>query len=216
MVTKEMLLDACWNQRGIIVSDNAVRQAIFRLRRIFTGFGLQDNVIASVGKSGYMLESGKITVTGGGITPVDNAGDDVIMPEYKAPALSAVDEHPVPAVKKKASFKYILRIFLACAVGFSVSALIRYGSFFTPVQYAETERKNGRVYFSQVPETPDSRNKLAMTERALTDNAVPLPQSRFVYINKSSVRSLSVFLCDMPIENKASQCVTLTVIGAAE
>ena len=107
---------------------------------------------------------------------MDNAGDDVIVPEYKAPALSAVDEHPVPAVKKKVSFKYILRILLACVVGFSVSALIRYGSFFTPVQYAENERKNGRVYFSQVPETPDSRNKLAMTERALTENAVPLPK----------------------------------------
>lgn len=55
IVTKEEIMQRVWRSKGIIVSDNAVRQTMHIIRKTFNKFSLERQIIITIPRNGYMI-----------------------------------------------------------------------------------------------------------------------------------------------------------------
>lgn len=55
IVTKEEIMQRVWRSKGIIVSDNAVRQTMHIIRKTFNKFPLERQIIITIPRNGYMI-----------------------------------------------------------------------------------------------------------------------------------------------------------------
>ena len=219
MVTKDMLLEECWRKRGVIVSDNAVRQTIFRLRRLLQELGVQENIIISVGKAGYQIAEGKIQLIS---EPAIITGEDrnTSQPENKTSdaASSPPGEDSQDSVVNtgtrtmKLSVGFMAGVILTSLVCFSATALLRLNIFIDTVSYTAFSTHNGRTYFSHHPPTFSIPVKIEQIESRLSENNILVSRSRYVYLNNSSERLLNLFVCDVPLEKSDNHCINFTVI----
>ncbi|WP_257211055.1 winged helix-turn-helix domain-containing protein [Erwinia amylovora] len=60
IIRREKLLEECWVKRGVTVSDSAVRQSLYRLRRAFEDAGLPANTLTTQARKGHILQAGYI------------------------------------------------------------------------------------------------------------------------------------------------------------
>lgn len=55
IVTKEEIMQRVWRSKGIVVSDNAVRQTMHIIRKTFSRFPLNRQIIITIPRNGYMI-----------------------------------------------------------------------------------------------------------------------------------------------------------------
>jgi len=152
IVTKEEIMQRVWHSKGIVVSDNAVRQTMHIIRKSFNKFSLNRQVIITIPRNGYMI----INVT----EVLDN--DDSLI---KLQNMSTETKWPVFNLKLISLLKFIWPGYkgFAFALIFSALACIGYTQFLaqTPEQrksidinYKFTDRNE------QTAPSDDSREQL--------------------------------------------------------
>lgn len=75
LVTKDEFVQICWGNKGVIVSDNTVRQSLFRLRSSLSEVGAPEDTLITQGRNGYILKPGIIK-----LIESDNVYEDLIAP----------------------------------------------------------------------------------------------------------------------------------------
>lgn len=212
LVTREALTEACWGTRGVIVSDATVRQTVFRLRRNFTEVGLEGNTLETVGKAGYMLAAGVITLmsdSGAGEALTDIVEDELVSPEVieATPQRSFFRLNPLSLRKL---FQYGLIIFVAGAAGY----FARVNMLVNNVDYRAVQTLDGRHYFSStVSDLSDSTSVVNKVHFWLEKEQVSQLQSQYVYINGQLNAFTVTMICDKPVDDSAAVCRTFTLLG---
>lgn len=76
LVTKEDILNRVWHSKGIVVSDNAVRQTMHILRKSLMQFSPERQIITTVPRYGYMISHALLV----------SDDDDYLFKNIKAPS----------------------------------------------------------------------------------------------------------------------------------
>ncbi|MEG6138970.1 winged helix-turn-helix domain-containing protein [Enterobacter kobei] len=217
-VSKESLLEECWRKRGVVVSDNAVRQSVFRVRKTFVELGFNEAVLISVGKSGYCLRGGVVELIkdeSGNNKFSDDPGksnnlNTKLLDKYKKNR--RVYCLTGTLFTKRMQNRTIFFLFVFCLF-FSFAALLRIDSLITDVNYKFVKKVNDRAFYTHISGFKNLDKIISQIEGGLKENNLSIAESRFVYLNYSSDAVLNMFVCDTQIEEKNNNCINFTAFG---
>jgi|EndMetStandDraft_3_1072993.scaffolds.fasta_scaffold01662_2 DNA-binding winged helix-turn-helix (wHTH) protein len=227
LVSREAFARDCWGSRGLVVSDATVRQTIFRLRRSFSELGLDDDILQTKGKSGYLLVSGVITLKDASRKASDSAAEGPVSPavsvkteaaeasllEPSSPAPVANEVQRQPAWLSLFSLRsgLTLLLLLLCA---GAGYLYRLHEMVTTVNYTFSHREGDRSYYVSTlvgaAQVGDATGRAASW---LAKDKIPVKDSRYVYINGIMGEYLFIMSCTGPVNEHDSGCSTLTILG---
>ena len=74
LVTKDEIVKRVWTSKGVVVSDNAVRQTMHILRRALNQFSPERQLITTVPRNGYMITQARI---------VENSDESLLLMQRK-------------------------------------------------------------------------------------------------------------------------------------
>lgn len=114
IVTKEEIMQRVWHSKGIIVSDNAVRQTMHIIRKSFNRFSLNRQVIITIPRNGYMIIN---------VTEVPDNDDSLI----KLQSISTETKRPFFNLKPLSFLKFIWPGYKGLAFSMICSALVCIG-----------------------------------------------------------------------------------------
>lgn len=135
LVTKDEFMQVCWGNKGVIVSDNTVRQSLFRLRTSLAEVGAPEDTLITQGRNGYILKPGIIKLSDSeNIYDIiaNDSSDEETLSENNHPTITAdlfkqdknLNEEATDAIKQPAVKNKIMRytlsgiaIFLSFAAG---------------------------------------------------------------------------------------------------
>ncbi|MEN4911757.1 winged helix-turn-helix domain-containing protein [Erwinia amylovora] len=207
IIRREKLLEECWVKRGVTVSDSAVRQSLYRLRRAFEDAGLPANTLTTQARKGHILQAGYI------ILLTDLASHN-----------RADIESSVPPVVKQDTYRHTnhystVTSLLPIAKFLSLSVILFLAGFYTrqqnmitEVNYHQAEEKEGRFYFYRKNQAHYG-SAAAKISYWLDNKLVNASDMKYVYLNNSRTGNTSFYLCNGEIGNEGSNCTSVTVIG---
>lgn len=202
-INRETLLEACWLNRGVIVSDTAVRQTLYRLRRAFNEAGIADDALITQSRKGHLLQKGIIQTQD---IPVDN------MPEDRQEEVVQSQNHrKIITAHRKYTLRTVIFIMMA-AILFMSAAYVRAKIMITQVSYSPAVEIDGRFYF-YINNKPFSRETLSRVDYWVNNHSVALTSMKYVYINNAGPDNLSFYLCHKEMGSADSACLSFTVIG---
>jgi len=211
LVSKELIHQECWGNRGLIVSDSTVRQSLYRLRQSLKDIGLENDVLTTVGKSGYILNKGFIIIhkEGERQTPSNTTSS-----RFPQEAKHQDTVCSLPPVKLRGKHKhFILFTSLALIAFFVIGMTLRGMTLLHRIEYQYYVELNGSV-FSFMPSAPV--NKEEMIQRVvfwLNNQNVNKVERKYIYINSTRNNNLSFISCDGRLEDTQSRCSSYSVIG---
>jgi len=213
IVSKEALHDACWKKHGAVVSDNTVRQTLFRIRKSLASLDIEEDILETLGYMGYRLKPDSITL----ITD----SQSYTLPEPHSTAIEekefselSVPLAPASDLKNKSSeIRLTLTTLGISCLFFIAGALLRGQQLIHPLSYDEPLQLNGHtLLFSQYVEN-DKTESATRVNYWLSKMQVSLtPQSK-IYINADHGNSINFFVCDGELELATTSCQTFAVIG---
>lgn len=211
LVSKELIHQECWGERGIMVSDSTVRQSLYRLRRSLSDIGLDDDVLITVGKSGYIFNKGFISIRNEEDGLPHRHMTSAPLPQESESQDTEAPRFPVKPRKRQKLFP--LYASLALCMVFAIGMALRGITFIHRVEYQYYGELNGSV-FSFIPSA--STDKDVVIQRVvfwLDKEKVNKEGSRYIYINNTRNNNLSFISCNGRLEDKQSTCSGYSVIG---
>lgn len=194
-----------------MVSDSTVRQSLYRLRRSLNDIGLDNGVLTTVGKSGYILNKGFILIhtEEDRETPSHTISSQLPQEAERQDAVA-----PLPSVKLRGYQKhFILYTSLALVVFFVIGMVLRGVTLLHRIDYQYYGEFSGSR-FSFMPSVPG--NKDVMIKRVvfwLGKENLNKVGRQYIYINNTRNNNLNFILCDGRLEDKQSTCSSYSVIG---
>lgn len=226
-VTKELILEKCWYNRGIRVSDVSVRQTLFILRKKLVDAGLDANCLTTVPRKGYQLLPGWIALSDnphsnddeGQNTPPDNATmtAEKVAAENASATISVncdINHDNISRISRLLSWcnhkkYYIQLIFVSVALSvFIFSYQLSRGV--TPVKYSFFDHIDGAQIFLQ----DDADINKDITRMAISwlsaKRYISVDINRYIYVNRVfTSKIMSAFVCNRPMDDKYSTCYSL-------
>lgn len=213
IVSKEALHDACWKNHGAVVSDNTVRQTLFRIRKSLASLDIEEEILETLGYMGYRLKPDCITLISDSqsyLLPEPHSTDK----ENSGASELSAPTAPTSDLKKK-SFKIrliLITLGISCLF-FIAGALLRGQQLIHPLSYGEPLQLNGHtLLFSQYVENDKTESATRVNYWLSKMQASLTPQSK-IYINADRGNSINFFVCDGELELKTTTCQTFAVIG---
>ena len=211
VVSKDLIHQECWGNRGMIVSDSTIRQSLFRLRRSFDELGINDEVILTHSKNQYMLVSGVIEAVFGEEEILAVFQEEKLNPELTFFQEQAAHEK---IELEKAKLTNLTALILISVVVFFIAGLgARVMFLIKPVSYSFFDKVNGRNYYFMDGLVT---NKFEAVWRAgywLDYQMATVGESKFVYINAVRANLINVIICKGKIDDVNNACESLIVIG---
>lgn len=205
-INRKTLLEECWLNRGVIVSDTAVRQTLYRLRRVFDEAGIAGDVLITQPRKGHLLQKGIILTQD---IPVDSINS---LPEDRQEeAVKSKSNREVITVRRRPILRIVLFIILA-AILFLSAAYIRMQIMLTQVNYSPAVEIDGTFYF-YLNNKPYSEETLSRVNYWVKNHYVALASMKYVYLNNAGPDNLSFYLCRKEMGSTDSDCLSFTVIG---
>lgn len=206
-INRETLLEECWVKRGVTVSDSAVRQSLYRLRRAFEDAGLPAGTLTTQARKGHLLQEGSIILIPTPTSPASNGIDNTMQLQKK----NSINNHPNPysavtALLQVAKFAFLYVIL------FMAGFYVRHQNMVTEIDYHPGEEKAGRFYFYRKDQVYNE-SSIAQINFWLKNKHVNSANMKYVYINNSWSGNTSFYLCNSEIGNEGSTCTSITVIG---
>jgi DNA-binding winged helix-turn-helix (wHTH) protein len=224
LVTKDEFVQICWGNKGVIVSDNTVRQSLFRLRSSLSEVGAPEDTLITQGRNGYILKPGIIQ-----LVDSDNVYEDLIAPTInnddtaddtvshtEDPAQPTEDiqsSEPPPGVKQNVMF-YVLTG-TAFALLFVTGLYFRFLFFTHDISFTYYKDDAGRSFFfsDTIDEARDKQNAIRRISYWLDRNNLAASDRPLIYISADWRDTLSFFSCKSDITQRASDCLSINVIG---
>lgn len=213
VISKEKFVDACWTSRGAVVSDNAVRQTLYRLRRAFEDIGAPEDVLTTQVRNGYLLRAGIVVMEKDGDAFEENNCNSTesihhgLLVHTDAKLISGSGRF---SQKFKNFFICLCVIILCSTIGF----ISRKSIFIHEIHYTKMLSHEGLTFYyldgyDSMKFNNDKKRAMSWLrkENLLTSSV------KNVYINPVWNENLSMFLCDNLIEKKESRCSSLIIIG---
>jgi DNA-binding winged helix-turn-helix (wHTH) protein len=132
-VRREEIFHKVWDEFGMVSSNNNLNHCVSKLRRMLRDFGIEDDVIITIPKLGFLLHKD--------ISVCAVSDDGSAMPVFARLPASAIDGPEAPQVKHRIPY---LRICFALCVGVVILlSMLCFGMLFYP--HAENDIELGRV-----------------------------------------------------------------------
>ncbi|MRS17016.1 hypothetical protein GJV06_19225 [Enterobacteriaceae bacterium RIT691] len=214
LISRETFTRDCWGSRGIIVSDATVRQTVFRLRRSLGELGVNDDILQTRGKAGYLLRPGVIILEQAGQeeTVIEEETAEQRSPENLQPVLNkkATRSVIIPHINwRRASM--LLGIILICG---SVGFYYRFSGLITPIKYSVMREDKGRNFFvASWVNNKEVNSVIDRTSYWLARENLPTSDSRYIYINGVLNAYVFTMYCNAPIDDEGAKCRSLTILG---
>jgi len=221
IISKNELIEKCWSQYGTVVSDIAVRQAFYQLRKYLDDLNLPRDTLRTFPRQGYRLTSGRIYPGAVnekqppyGFTLPDNSHSVITAPPPDNQRETMV--FPYPGRKGGWSLRtHILIIVVTSVLIVGAVSWLRYCLLVTELHYTKISSDNRFTLFRQGDYRTDDKQLAQQVISWLEMKPLSEISGKMVYINKSESRNLSFFICEGPIEAESSHCVPVTIIGGA-
>ena len=213
IVSKEALHDACWKKHGAVVSDNTVRQTLFRIRKSLASLDIDEDILETLGYMGYRLKSDSITLISDSQSYTLPETHSTAIEERESSELS-VPLAPASELKNKSpKIRLILITLVFSCLFFIAGALLRGQQFVHPLSYGQPLQLNGHTFlFSHYVENGNT-DLAARVDYWLNKMQIAIkPQSK-IYINADHGNSTNFFVCDGELELSTTHCQTFAVIG---
>lgn len=215
IISKERLQDACWKQYGTVVSENTVRQTLFRLRKSLSSLGVVEDILETQGYAGYRLRPGYITV-------VPDTHEFQLMEQRSAIETAKEDTHhdthslqqPLSAVKPIVSKSKLITciLFLFCLF-FATGAYLRSQQFIHPLHYSEAVNQDGHAFYISNYVENNNAELMSRVNYWLIKMKIKTTQNSKIYINSDHGNSINLFVCNGDIEADSAYCESMAVIG---
>ncbi|ORM68944.1 winged helix-turn-helix domain-containing protein [Pantoea rwandensis] len=215
IISKERLQDACWKQYGTVVSENTVRQTLFRLRKSLASLGVVEEILETQGYAGYRLKPDYINV-------VPDTHEFLMIEQRSAFETVKEEDHPNTyplqhspiAVKQKASQpKLIIFVLFLFCLFFATGAYLRSQQFIHPLHYSEAVNQDGRIFYISNYVENNNAELMSRVNYWLIKMKIQTTQNSKIYINSDHGNSINLFICNGDIEAETSDCESMAVIG---
>jgi DNA-binding winged helix-turn-helix (wHTH) protein len=220
IVNKEDILNACWAERGVIVSDVSVRQVLFQLRKALQEAGLEAGCLANVQRKGYRLAAGSIVISE---QRVPEAAPE-FLPEIKGPDCTPeervidapADGHISPLNRQRqrdrglSSRLWAAGLLMGSLITSYWIYTIRTAELIEPVAYDfVTKVGDAEVFFQREGEI--NREIVLTTLQTLISKKYITPSlNRFIYVNQTYTNSIvTLFACRAPLSEPDNRCYSL-------
>lgn len=209
-IRREVLLQECWSKRGVTVSDSAVRQSLYRLRRAFEDAGLPNLTLTTQAKKGHILQKGSIALIHSD-AKTDAYTDNSINPSVP----NSINKDVCGEINPRFSVTSLLPI----AKLLLLSGLLFLAGFYsyqkimlTDIKYYHSEEKEGRLYFYRKNQAyPQSA--IERIHYWLKNKHVNYDNLKFIYLNNAWSGHVSFYLCKGEMGRAGSDCTSITIIG---
>lgn len=205
-INRKTLLEECWLNRGVIVSDTAVRQTLYRLRRVFDEAGIAGDVLITQPRKGHLLQKGIILIQD---IPVDSI--NMLPEDRQEEVVQSQDNRKIITTRRKPTLRTVMFIMLA-AILFMSAAYVRTQIMITEVSYSPAVEVDGTFYF-YLNNKSYSGETLSRVNYWINNHSVALTSMKYVYINNAGPDNLSFYLCHKEMGSADSACLSFTVIG---
>lgn len=210
IIKRETLLQECWVKRGVTVSDSAVRQSLYRLRRALEDAGLPTMTLTTQARKGHILQKGSITII----------YSDANMDAH----IDSRINHSIPKLTNKGTYGNfkphlpvttllpIAKLLLLFVVLFLSGFCVHQKTILTDIKYHYSEEKEGRFYF--YPKNQFSpQSTIARIDYWLKKKHVNYDDMKFVYLSNAWTGNTSFYLCNSEIGSAGSDCTSVTIVG---
>ena len=213
IVSKEALHDACWKKHGAVVSDNTVRQTLFRIRKSLASLDVEEDILETLGYMGYRLKPDCITLI--------SDSQNYTLPEPHSPAIEeresselSVPLAPASDLKNKSSKIRLILITLGIScLFFNGGGRFPGQEFVHPLLFGQTIQINGHTFlFSHYVENGNAE-LAARVNYWLNKMQIAITPHSKIYINADHGNSINFFVCDGELELMTTTCQTFAVIG---
>lgn len=224
LVTKDEFVQICWGNKGVIVSDNTVRQSLFRLRSSLSEVGAPEDTLITQGRNGYILKPGIIQLVDSDnvyedliapdINNNDNADDTVPCTEDAAqPKEDIQGSEKSPDVKRNVMFCVLSGTTFALL--FVTGLYFRFLYFTHEISFTHYKDDAGRSFFfsDTINESRNKENAIRRVSYWLDRNNLAASDRPLIYISADWRDTLSFFSCKSDITQHASDCLSINVIG---
>lgn len=208
-ISKQQIIEKCWEPRGVIVSEGSVRQVLFMLRRAFNKLGAPGETLTTRPKVGYRLKAGVVQLRSNPVSmPVDTTSSS-----HPYPSQPASDFKFFSAYNRRVAYFIVGIILLAATLSSGGLSLHR---MLTSIDYEPLAGNVGPDVHSFVQRGLDKNLAKADLRAVLSwrDNGlVRFPPVVWIYINRSEPQNASAFVCDKQISDADRTCFSITGIG---
>lgn len=224
LVTKDEFVQICWGNKGVIVSDNTVRQSLFRLRSSLSEVGAPDDTLITQGRNGYILKPGIIQ-----LIESDNVYEELIAPaisndDTADDTVPGTEDTAQPAGERQSLDKHqgkkrnVMLYSLsgaAFALLFVTGLYFRFLFFTHDITFIHYKDDAGRSFFfsDTIDEAKNKENAIKRISYWLDRNNLAASDRPLIYISADWRDTLSFFSCKNDIAQRASDCLSINVIG---
>jgi DNA-binding winged-HTH domains len=217
VIHREVIFKKVWDDFGMVSSNNNLNHCISKLRRILRNLGLEDEVITTVPKLGFMFHQ-QITVE---LLPEEN--DVVLDSRFADLSVDSVQHDSPDILQKKASRSPYLATHVLSLITFICSVLALIAALYFGYQYRPEERKE--IYIGEagscnvlvsIPlqnsDDPESFKKgilkyaQALNPQCRSDQYVLVIKSTSFKAYSHDLSRLYFMLCGNLRDNKAEVC----------
>lgn len=217
LVTKEEFIQVCWESKGVIVSDNTVRQTLFRMRSALSEIGAPEDTLITQGRNGYILKPGVIS-----LTDSDNIYEEIVK---GGPASPVISEHSPVSVELAPNFpekrkwirekiKFVLAG-TAVLIMFTAGLFLRLAFFTHNLSFTHYKDEGGRAFFfsENIRKDKSKENAIRRAVYWMNRNNLSASDRPYVYVSADWRDTLTFFSCQKEITDATGECLTINVIG---
>ncbi|UVC31653.1 winged helix-turn-helix domain-containing protein [Pantoea sp. SOD02] len=207
IVSRKEIMDCCWADRGLIVSDSSVRVALYQLRKQLAAAGVSEGALVTEVGSGYRLRNGYLELPG--MQHIDDAVESTAL---NGDEITLVQPLTIPSTRgSRSMMRAELLLFILCMVSLTLLAgWLHMKSLLYPVHYVtlhEQDNLHILVQKGMRANAEDIKNRFLSIEKV---NPYSF-STAWIYVNRSILQhgNLSTLVCDREITQLEKLCYSL-------
>lgn len=208
IVSRKEIMDCCWADKGLIVSDSSVRVALYQLRKQLAAAGVSEAALVTEVGSGYRLRNGYLALPSP--QPIEELKESTA--ENDDEAIYAQSSAPAPTAHVSRSLlRAELPLFILCMVSLTLLAgWLHMKSLIFPVHYVSLyEQDNLHIWVQKGmrANADDIKNRFISIAKV---NPYQF-STAWIYVNRSILQhgNLSTLVCDREITQLDKLCYSL-------
>jgi len=220
IVKKEDILNACWADRGVIVSEVSVRQVLYQLRKALREAGLDAGCLVNVQRKGYRLTAGCIVIAEQLLpenVPESLAGMQGSDCESEKPATYAQADANISLltdIRKRegrlASLLWGTGILMGSLISSYWIYTIRTSELIEPLAYDYVTNAGDAAVFFQREGEINQEIVLTTLQTLIRKKYITPSLNKYIYVNQTYNNSIIIlFACRAPLSEPHNRCYSL-------
>ncbi|EJC0567403.1 winged helix-turn-helix domain-containing protein [Enterobacter cloacae] len=209
VVSKEEILEECWKNRGIVVSLNALRQTLYRLRRALDEIEASNDILLTKGRNGYLLKDESIVVLYDDQESRDSEegipDENIIYKKESYLFLNSLSKFR----KKSLSILYALII---ATLFFGVGFYIRFAMMINTLEYKKLNPIGDLHVYLEKKSDLNETEIGEVLKKYYYDNGLSKEKLKYIFINGDEQDNISYFMCSGYIEKSSSRCESVVIL----